>query len=647
MANFNYLDFFKIPNPNDKNLYIKDKSNNVVWTISTFKISAYFVQNNNIRINFNNTDFAIIDFNNIYESKIALKALKDVIENLNEVVPFNIEKDIKLYIDSLVLGTNGATGSTGSQGNQGDIGPQGNQGDIGPQGNQGDIGIQGNQGDIGPQGNQGNQGDIGPQGNQGDIGLQGNSFTELFATNDAVINTPSSFTLLGGAFSSTNVQTVESFDNSQGFYLQSIIPSIYNDLQGIFLGVYGHSYSYTIEILQTSFITNPYGEYNLCYNGDILNSGTYSDEFRFSLYSDGIDIFYEINGASIASTTYSNDSYYFYSYPENTLLDSYTFSDVLFYPTGKKGLNALGYYATSSTTFAIPDVGYVVNMTTQTYLGYTPGQTILVLNDLIDYYVDIDYYTDGIGPGQFYGIVDSYIPNTGVLTLICVNSQQPGLTYSYWYLNLSGAYPEGGAISTGDISFTHSTITTINNDENIYIQTKGIASFNAIDDQYRTNFEIAGTGPGASNVGNNFIHQGDIIVHNNLVIGGAQYLDPYIQNRSGEYGWTNIVAGTYSIIDSFSTNFRSVKYLVSVDDQDGSGSKSMTCEITLASSYNIAIDPVINVYAIASTTGLQFVTFDTRRNIGDSSIIELIAYTPTSTTCFVTLLRQYVIYPND
>lgn len=102
MANFNYLDFFKTPVPNDNKLFIKDKNNNIVWTISTFKISSYIVQNNNIRINFTNGDFIIIDFNNVYESKYALSKLKDTIALLNNRIPFDINKDIKLYIDDQI-----------------------------------------------------------------------------------------------------------------------------------------------------------------------------------------------------------------------------------------------------------------------------------------------------------------------------------------------------------------------------------------------------------------------------------------------------------------------------------------------------------------------------------------------------------------
>ena len=62
MANFNYLDFFKIPSANDTKLFIKDINNNIVWSLSPFKINSSILNNNNIRINFTNGDFVLIDY---------------------------------------------------------------------------------------------------------------------------------------------------------------------------------------------------------------------------------------------------------------------------------------------------------------------------------------------------------------------------------------------------------------------------------------------------------------------------------------------------------------------------------------------------------------------------------------------------------
>jgi len=101
MANFNYLDFFKTPSENDIKLFIKDINNTVIWTLSPFKIKSSIIQNNNIRINFTNGDFILIDFNNVYESKYALTTLQTAINTLINKVPLNIDKDIELYTHNL------------------------------------------------------------------------------------------------------------------------------------------------------------------------------------------------------------------------------------------------------------------------------------------------------------------------------------------------------------------------------------------------------------------------------------------------------------------------------------------------------------------------------------------------------------------
>lgn len=101
MANFNYLDFFKTPSGNDTKLFIKDINNTIVWSLSPFKIKSSLVQNNNIRINFTNGDFILIDFNNVYESKYALPRLQTAINSLINKVPFVIDKDVELYVHNL------------------------------------------------------------------------------------------------------------------------------------------------------------------------------------------------------------------------------------------------------------------------------------------------------------------------------------------------------------------------------------------------------------------------------------------------------------------------------------------------------------------------------------------------------------------
>jgi hypothetical protein len=102
MANFNYLDFFKTPSETDKKLFIKNINNEVVWSLAPFKIFSSIIQNNNIRINFTNNDFILIDFNNVYESKIALANLQSAINFLSDKTPTEIDKDVELYVNNLL-----------------------------------------------------------------------------------------------------------------------------------------------------------------------------------------------------------------------------------------------------------------------------------------------------------------------------------------------------------------------------------------------------------------------------------------------------------------------------------------------------------------------------------------------------------------
>ena len=404
MANFNYLDFFKTPSETDKKLFIKDKNNNVVWTLSNFMIKNYFVQNNNIRINFTNEDFIIIDFNNIYESKIALSKLKDAISILNNKVPFEIDKDIKLYVDTLVENSI-FSGPTGPTGYAGATGP------------------------------------IGPTGSKGDIGFSGKVYTSLTSSGDySIINSPTSFTYLNSSDNTSSFQTIESFDNSQGFYLQTTLPMAVDNLYGISLGAYGMGMnSYSIKIFSSSYdALNPITDYSLYYDTDEIFSGTYSEPLRFSLYSDGKDVFYEFNGITLAKYKYNSDSYYFYSYLNNILADNYTFDNFLFYPTGKKGIPGDRYYATSSTYITIPEIEGVIILDIQSELSYTPGQWLFISNTLDSYYTVGDYFEDDSIGINFYAIVENYNYETGELTTICEKTNSIGLTGSNWYINLSG-----------------------------------------------------------------------------------------------------------------------------------------------------------------------------------------------------------------
>jgi len=104
-------------------------------------------------------------------------------------------------------------------------------------------------------------------------------------------------------------------------------------------------------------------------------------------------------------------------------------------PTGPTG-SADRYSGTSSTTFASPNKGDIVLLQTQPNLAYRPDQCVIVSSNVgygeDKYYIDFDY-------SYFYAIVDYYNKDTGYMNLVTESTYLPGITYSSWYINLSGA----------------------------------------------------------------------------------------------------------------------------------------------------------------------------------------------------------------
>ena len=113
------------------------------------------------------------------------------------------------------------------------------------------------------------------------------------------------------------------------------------------------------------------------------------------------------------------------------------------------------YNATSSTPLQVPSIGDIVLLYTQTELGYTPGQSILAYNTLIDNFFNDDYIYDPTI--SFQGQVDGYDASNGLLSLLIDNSLGYGLTnsqnqiatYSFWYLNVIGQIGPQGSSVTG------------------------------------------------------------------------------------------------------------------------------------------------------------------------------------------------------
>ena len=100
---------------------------------------------------------------------------------------------------------------------------------------------------------------------------------------------------------------------------------------------------------------------------------------------------------------------------------------------------------TSDNLLTILDQGYYYELTTQKYLSFERGVSVIVSNGLEDYYVDDDYYDDANG-AVMISIVDSYNESTGVLGLYVERPIGLGRTASNWTINISGrqGYTSGG-----------------------------------------------------------------------------------------------------------------------------------------------------------------------------------------------------------
>jgi hypothetical protein len=92
---------------------------------------------------------------------------------------------------------------------------------------------------------------------------------------------------------------------------------------------------------------------------------------------------------------------------------------------------------TSEDLLTVATAGYYFEMTTQKYLSFERGITVIVSNGLEDFYVDDEYYDDATAAVMFT-IVDSYNETTGVLGLYVEKPIGLGRTASSWSINISG-----------------------------------------------------------------------------------------------------------------------------------------------------------------------------------------------------------------
>jgi hypothetical protein len=114
---------------------------------------------------------------------------------------------------------------------------------------------------------------------------------------------------------------------------------------------------------------------------------------------------------------------------------------------------------TSEDLLTVATAGYYFEMTTQKYLSFERGITVIVSNGLEDFYVDDDYYDDATAAVMF-AIVDSYNETTGVLGLYVEKPIGLGRTASSWSINMSGRQATlelGPTASFEDLTVTGTT----------------------------------------------------------------------------------------------------------------------------------------------------------------------------------------------
>jgi hypothetical protein len=92
---------------------------------------------------------------------------------------------------------------------------------------------------------------------------------------------------------------------------------------------------------------------------------------------------------------------------------------------------------TSEDLLTVLDKGFYFELTTQKYLAFERGISVIVSNGLEDFYVDDEYYEDSNGAVMFT-IVDSYNEITGLLGLYVEKPIGLGKTASSWTINISG-----------------------------------------------------------------------------------------------------------------------------------------------------------------------------------------------------------------
>jgi len=176
-------------------------------------------------------------------------------------------------------------------------------------------------------------GSIGPTGSTGPTGLNGQSLSTLYSSSPSGSPTVTPGSIIINS-ANDEISSQEYFDsNDLGVYLQTKLPNITSG-NSFYLGLYlyGSGLKYYAYVYYSS------GPYIRIYKeSTVIAQGNYTPGDLFSIYLDGFEANY-----NIGNTYYTTPQTINGRFSANLLQELYsgtpiTFSQFLFYPTGKKG----------------------------------------------------------------------------------------------------------------------------------------------------------------------------------------------------------------------------------------------------------------------------------------------------------------------
>ena len=248
---------------------------------------------------------------------------------------------------TLITGSTGPTGTIGT----GPTGPSGTgvtgyTGTTGPTGaiGTGPTGTTGATGRTGPTGPVGT-GPTGTTGPTGPTGMPGATFTTMMTMNGNVsILSPTIIQSYTSSGSSFKIQTIEGFNLlMEGFYVQAQIPVITDSSTYEFGVVNPNNSSFNCHFAITST------GYSIYQSSSLISSfsGTYHANTTFSIMCNGSKLYFQVydqanspltivsTSSSVDVHTDSNDYFYSMYISGTNMSQSYTISNIRFYPSAK------------------------------------------------------------------------------------------------------------------------------------------------------------------------------------------------------------------------------------------------------------------------------------------------------------------------